>query len=354
MNSMMDPVAIPTDAASVAFNWHLFSGAYTAIDSPLSDAVDEALGNLLGFINPTLKILLTIYITWIAFQTRLVPTGAPVSGLIAHAARGAVIVMLLSNTATFNQWVGTIFLHTIPDGLGTALNGSIGSRSITGGAQFDDVWNGAWKAGLAVYKNLPEWSIKGAFLALAVIAFWVLSFIAVGVGFLMFLGAHVLMALLMITGPIFIACALFPASRRFFSGWLATTVGVLVTQVLVIALMSLMIRIEQNELAHVQAAPTGADIMGQVGSLIGVAGLLFICAGLAKQIPGLAVGIAGGAYHNFNGLVGAAASGVKSMLGGGYSAGRAAVGYPARSSVNHVRSSPSSFAGRSLSQGRQR
>src|SRR6187401_2832813 len=120
MNSMMDPVAIPTDAASVAFNWHLFSGAYTAIDSPLSDAVDEALGNLLGFINPTLKILLTIYITWIAFQTRLVPTGAPVSGLIAHAARGAVIVMLLSNTATFNQWVGTIFLHTIPDGLGTA------------------------------------------------------------------------------------------------------------------------------------------------------------------------------------------------------------------------------------------
>jgi hypothetical protein len=84
---------------------------------------------MIGYVNPTLKVLLTIYIIWIALQTHWVPTGAPVSGLIAHAARGAVIVMLLSNTATFDQWVGTVFLQTIPDGLGNALNGSIGTGS---------------------------------------------------------------------------------------------------------------------------------------------------------------------------------------------------------------------------------
>jgi len=346
----MSPVSIQTDTTSAAFNWHLFTSAYTAIDEPLTNAVDSALDNLIGFVNPTLKTLLTIYIIWIGLQTRWVPTGAPVSGLIAHAARGAVIVMLLSNTATFNQWVGTVFLTTIPDGLGNALNGTIGGGGpITGGAQFDDVWNAAWKAGLVVYKNLPEWSMKGAFLALAVIAFWGLAFVAVGVGFLMFMGAHVLMALLMVIGPVFIACALFPASRRFFSGWIATTTGVLVTQVLVIALMSLMIQVQKSELIKLQAAPAGSDIMGQIGSLIGLAGLLFICAGLAKQIPGLAVGLSGGAYHNFNGLIGAAANGVKSMLGGAHSAGRSAVS----STANDVGSSPSSFAGRSLSQGRR-
>jgi type IV secretion system protein VirB6 len=349
MSGPSDPVAIQTNTASVAFNWHLFSGAYTAIDEPLTNAVDVALGNLIGYVNPTLKVLLTIYIIWIALQTRWVPTGAPVSGLIAHAARGAIIVMLLSNTSTFNQWVGTLFLHTIPDELGNALNGSIGAGAITGGDQFDDVWNGAWKAGLVVYKNLPEWSMKGAFLALAVIAFWGLSFIAVGVGFLMFLGAHVLMALLMITGPIFIACALFPASQRFLSGWLATTVGVLVTQVLVIALMSLMVRIEQNELAQVQLAPAGADIMGQVGSLIGVAGLLFICAGVAKQIPGIAVGIAGGAYHNLGAHFGAAASAVKSVVNGAYGVGRSA---ESSAASDIAPSSPAGFAGKSLSEGR--
>jgi type IV secretion system protein VirB6 len=346
MLGSVNPVAIQTDATSVSFNWHLFSDAYTGIDEPLTNAVDAALGNMIGYVNPTLKVLLTIYIIWIALQTRWVPTGAPVSGLIAHALRGAVIVMLLSNTSTFNQWVGTVFLQTIPDGLGNALNGSIGTGSITDGTQFDNVWNGAWKAGLVVYKNLPEWSMKGAFLSLAVIAFWGLSFIAVGVGFLMFLGAHVLMALLMVTGPIFIACALFPASRRFFSGWLATAVGVLVTQVLVVALVSLMIRVEQFELLKLQAAPAGADIMGQIGSLIGVAGLLFICAGVAKQIPGLAVGIAGGAYHQFGDLVGAAAGAVTSFASGAYRVGRSAIGAGA------AKPSPSSFAGRSLSGGR--
>ena len=133
MLGSVDPVAIQTDTTSVSFNWHLFSGAYTGIDEPLTNAVDAALGNMIGYVNPTLKVLLTIYIIWIALQARWVPTGAPVSGLIAHAARGAVIVMLLSNTATFNQWVGTVFLHTIPDELGNALNGSIGAGSITGG-----------------------------------------------------------------------------------------------------------------------------------------------------------------------------------------------------------------------------
>jgi type IV secretion system protein VirB6 len=349
MTGTVNPVTIQTDTTSIAFNWHLFSGAYSAIDAPLTDAVDTALGNLIGYVNPTLKILLTIYIIWIALQAHWVPTGTPVSGLIAHAARGAAIVMLLSNTSTFNQWIGTVFLHTIPDELGNALNGSIGAGAIKGGAQFDDVWNGAWKAGLVVYKNLPEWSMKGAFLALAVIAFWGLSFIAVGVGFLMFLGAHVLMALLMITGPIFVACALFPASGRFFSGWLATTVGVLVTQVLVIALMSLMIRVQQSELLKVQAAPAGADIMGQIGSLIGVAGLLFICAGVAKQIPGIAIGIAGGAYHSLGAHFGAAASAVKSVVRGAYGVGRSAVS-SAASGV--APSPPASFAGKSLSQGR--
>ena len=109
----------------------------------------------------------------------------------------------------------------------------------------------------------------------------------------MFIGAHVLMALLMITGPIFIACALFPASRQFFSGmardnrWRPGDTGSRDRTHVAYD------TVQQSELIKVQAAPAGADIMGQIGSLIGVAGLLFICAGMAKQIPGIAAGIAG-------------------------------------------------------------
>jgi hypothetical protein len=84
MSGTMGPVAIQTDTTSVSFNWHLFSGAYTGIDEPLSNAVDAELGNMIGYVNPTLKVPLTIYIIWIALQTHWVPTGAPISGLISQ------------------------------------------------------------------------------------------------------------------------------------------------------------------------------------------------------------------------------------------------------------------------------
>ena len=136
------------------------------------------------------------------------------------------------------------------------------------------------------------------------------------------------------------------AAQGLFDTMFPLVFGVLVTQVLVVALMSLMVLIQKNQLSQVQAAPAGADIMGQIGSLIGVAGLLFICAGVAKQIPGLAVGIAGGAYHQFGDLVGAAAGAVTSFASGAYRVGRSAIGAGA------AKPSPSSFAGRSLSGGR--
>ena len=98
--------------------------------------------------------------------------------------------------------------------------------------------------------------------------------------------------------------------------------------------------------------PTNANEVGQIGSLLGVAALLGICSLLAKQIPAVAVGIAGGAYHNLNsyanaiGAAGTAGSKLISMArgpsggGGSGSAGAPGVARP---------SARSSFVGRSMS-----
>ena len=57
------------------------------------------------------------------------------------AIRGAVVVALLANTVTFNEWISDIFLKTIPNEIGAALNGPIGGEAVNGGSQFDEVWN---------------------------------------------------------------------------------------------------------------------------------------------------------------------------------------------------------------------
>lgn len=326
-----------------SFNWHLFSDIFNAFDQPLTAGIDAAVSNLISYINPILKSLLTMYIVFIGFQTRWMQSGAPISGLFAHALRAAVVVMVLANTSTFNEWVGSLFLHTIPTEIGAALNGTLGAGGgVVGGSQFDDLWNSAWKAGLIVYKNLPEWSFKGAMLTLAVILFWGMSFLSVAIGFLLFLGGHVATALLVIVGPIFIACAIFPVTRRFFSGWLATTVSILVTKILVIAMISLMVQVQKSEL--IRAGGDAADFMAQVGSLISLAGLLFICGRILYQIPSLAMGIAGGGYHSMNDMVGSAGGAIKSVV-----TNAPAVATKAASAVSSAGSSAISFAKSSLS-----
>ena len=82
-------------------------------------------------------------------------------------------------------------------------------EAINGGSQFDDVWNQAYTSGLIVYKNLPSLSFEGSAARSLVFTFWAVALAAVAIGFLMFLASHVLMALLIIVGPIFVACALF-------------------------------------------------------------------------------------------------------------------------------------------------
>ena len=116
--------------------------------------------------------------------------------------------------------------------------------------------------------------------------------------------------------PLAVACAMLPVTRQWFQGWLNTVVGVLVAQVLVTGLMTLMILVQQTELTRVAAQPAGANEVGQVAALLGVGGIIFICAIIAKMIPNFAMAIGGGAYVHMQSFV----SGVGSALAAGASA----------------------------------
>ena len=155
-------------------------------------------------------------------------------------------------------------------------------------------------SGLIVYNNLPSLSLKGIGLAIAVIIYWVVALAAIGVGFVVFLASHVLLALEIAIGPLFVALFAFPATRSFFNGWLSAVVSTVLAMVLIVALMSLMVQVETAEIARLAAAPSGANVIGQLGALLGVGALLGICGILSRQIPSVATGIAHGVYHNTN------------------------------------------------------
>lgn len=213
-------------------------------------------------------------------------------------------MFIVANTGNFNQWVGGV-AQQLPTDIGNALVGSVGGAQVSGGSLFDSVWNKAYAAGLVAYNAIPD-TWLGVGLCVAVVVYWGVAIATVAVAFLVYVISHVLTALVIAIGPLFIAAAIFPVSRFLFNGWLSALASAILAQVLVLVMLSLMFNIETTELGKVTAQQgAGANVAGMLQTLLGVGALLLICALLTKQIPSIAMGIAGGVYHA-TGVYGAA------------------------------------------------
>jgi type IV secretion system protein VirB6 len=122
----------------------------------------------------------------------------------------------------------------------------------------------------------------------------IVSVIAIGYMFALYLIAYVLLSLIIAISPIFVAALIFGPTQRFFSGWLSAAVGAITTLVLIAILLAILVKTMQQSVDLVMNAPANADIYGMIGSVIGGAALLFIGAFLVKEIKSISVGIAGG------------------------------------------------------------
>ncbi len=325
-------------------NWNFFATLYSSIASPLDSSVSVVIAALVGYLTPVLRALMVVYVGGTALTTMMNPTQEPLTGLLRNLIRSALVFFIISSAANFNQYFGTLFLTTLPTELGNSISGATGAHSLTGGA-FDDVWNRAWAAGLVVYKNLP-WSIKGIALQFLVVAYWIIAILAIGVGFLIYLGAHVALGLVVAIGPLFVTCYLFPATRRFFEGWISALVSLVLTQVLTITLLVLLTNTENATITQISAG-SGSNEIAQVQLLLYAIVLFVMCALLASQLPGIAVGIAGGVHQQVS-VYSQAVYGTASQIGRS-AAARAGSTVRAIGSAGTARSRVFGPAGRSIS-----
>src|SRR5262249_35472269 len=119
-------------------------------------------------------------------------------------------------------------------------------------------------------------------------AVYVIGALAAAIGFGVVLIAKVALALLVALGPIFIACALFEGSRRYFFGWLSPAVNYIVLFGLIIPIFQLVLSLVAQQWGQID----GLD--PKAGGLLFVA-LCLLGAIFFLQTPAIAAGIAGGA-----------------------------------------------------------
>lgn len=280
--------------------WTLFATLYENIAPPMLDAVAAMITALQAWIAPVLRDSILLFVVLKLLWGTVKRDMEPISEFQAMAVQGMVVMYLATSAAGYGLYFSDLLLNGVSQQIGNALAGAIGNRTVSGGL-FDELWNKAFVAGLAVYRNLP-WTVAGFGLVWVVVLYWVGAAFGIGFAFLVWMRAFVFVALLVGLGPLFAGLWYFPLTRGWFFGWLNTTMSSVVLQILSTGLLTLILGATTRILA-VLAATTGgassrANEISQVQMLLGGIVLFAGCGWLALQLPGIAASIT----HGFTGF----------------------------------------------------
>jgi type IV secretory pathway VirB6-like protein len=171
--------------------------------------------------------------------------------------------------------------------------------------------------------------LKSVPLGLGVVAFVVFAAVSIAYAFAIYMTAMIISVVAVVTGPVFLALAAVPMTRRFAAGWFGVLVGGCTTQLMALAVIKLLTGTEAKMLQQtvIPAASTNNSI-DLLWGLVQAAILLALCAAVIKKIPDIARAIAHGVYHGAAGInaatFGMARQVTQAAAGGGARGARAA------------------------------
>lgn len=262
-------------------DFRIFGPAYLLIDGRLDAFLGEGANRMLGEVSGPLRAALVLYVLLYGFAILRGAIAEPIMDFAVRSVKLALVAMLVT-TAAYGDWVTQPLFHALPETLARAI---AGTPSGDPGQAFDQFFGRAAYLGQKAAKQASPMNWIPLVVSGAV---FVIGALAAALGFGIAVLAKVALALLVALGPIFIACALFDASRRYFFGWLGQAVNYLVLFALIIAIFQLVLAIVGDQWGRIE----GQDPV--VGGLLFIA-LCLLGAIFFLQTPAIAAGIAGGA-----------------------------------------------------------
>lgn len=277
--------------------WQFFGYLYQHFDVQLMAAVNPMAGAAAQAVQKPLLAALTLWLALTAADDLMRPSGDPLKPFLRRVIRAGVVLAAVT-TVTYTQVFANELLNDIPNGVSQALAGATGGQQVTANA-FDQLWGSAWAAGDEVYKNIGAYSLKGVALTILVGLYWIAAIVAVGIAFLVYIASHILLGAMVSLGPFFVAMFLSDYTRRFFEGWIAVCLGLVVTQVLVVALLALLIGVENEIVREIAASGAAAginanDVPAELHYLLEAGACYALMAFLAMQLPAFAARVTNG------------------------------------------------------------
>ena len=313
----------------------IFAWLFGVIGAPVTSSVNGIIEALSGYATPILKYAIIAYVAGRMIVIAYSPEAEPLGTFLKTLMKCAIAYWVVANASVYNEYLGTLFLSTIPKEISGVIAGAAGTPVVGGGA-FDALWNKAYAAGLAVMKDLP-WGFKTIAIGAGIVGYWIIAIGCIALGFVVYLASLVLLALLIAIGILFAALFPFAGTRGYFDRWVSACLSMILLQLFVVTLLSMVIQAVNTALAAI-ATGVGGDPLDEFKMLLGASVLFIVSAAIAKQLPALAVACAGGVYadvaslgtavYGSVGVVGAAAGrGAGAAVAAGGSGARGGVGY---------------------------
>lgn len=294
---------------------------YLLLVGKLDTAISSGLAGLTGFLRSPILAAVTLYILLYGFAVIRGKIRTPLMELAWRSVGLIAMASLVLNLGHYQTWVQGIFLDTLPSQLAGALSGSTNPSGVMGGVQ--DLWNTGAKIAKDMFSNVTVGSLaagSGLADAFGGLLVYIITGLSCAIAFVEILLARLALSLVILVGPIFIALAMFPETRRWFWSWISQAVTYVTLQILVVAVGQLAIVLTAEAAKFMGANPVLGAFGGNVLVLVV---LLVSIAALYMRAHSLAAAIAGG--HGGGGLVGLGMGiAMAAMRGGAGAVGRAA------------------------------
>jgi hypothetical protein len=225
--------------------WTFFADLFNSLIAPNMQALLAMLGQVCATASRVALPLIAIMFVLSFFE---MAAGTKSLQAFFKEAFVAALVYGFLQEAQYTQFIVNMVTQGAPNTIARAMGGT-GSPV----ASLDNLLAAVVVEVAKVYEALPSYSLKTVPLALADLFAMGLSAVCIAFCFGVYVVATIINIGALVVGPLFMAGAVAPWSRKFAMGWVAVLVGGCVTQLISVAMLQLLITGEMN-LIHASAA----------------------------------------------------------------------------------------------------